>query len=59
MSLVKTEKASTRKDEKGWVYKKSPRLDHADFLIDDIEIRPIEGREEVGSQNATFLKILC
>ena len=34
-------KARTREDGKGWVYKEGPKLDHADFLIDDIEICPI------------------
>ncbi|GBB97197.1 hypothetical protein RclHR1_29390001, partial [Rhizophagus clarus] len=41
------ERAKIKKDSKGndeWVYEAGPRLDHADFLFKDIEIRPVEGK---------------
>ena len=38
------EKAKTWEDSKGWVYKEGPTLDHADFLNDDNDIRPVEGK---------------
>ncbi|PKY53179.1 hypothetical protein RhiirA4_498461 [Rhizophagus irregularis] len=41
------ERAKIRKDSKGndeWVYEIGARLDHADFLCEDIEIRLVEGK---------------
>ncbi|CAB4435279.1 unnamed protein product [Rhizophagus irregularis] len=32
------------KDNEEWVYEVGPRLDHADFLFEDIEIRSVEGK---------------
>ena len=41
------DKAKVKANGDGWVCKGGPRLDHADFLIDDIEIRPV-GRKGRG-----------
>src|SRR5581483_4197046 len=36
------EKSKTKKED--WICESGPRLDHADYLIEDIEIRPIKKR---------------
>ncbi|GBC08897.1 hypothetical protein RclHR1_08470008 [Rhizophagus clarus] len=36
------EKVKLNQDSDNWVCETGPRLDHADFLIDDIEIRPVK-----------------
>ncbi|GBB90643.1 hypothetical protein RclHR1_17670002 [Rhizophagus clarus] len=39
---AKIRKGSRHNDE--WIYKSGPRLDHTDFLFEDIEIRSVEGK---------------
>jgi tetratricopeptide (TPR) repeat protein len=40
----RTKIRKSSKDNIEWVYKTGPRLDHAEFLCEDIEIRSVEGK---------------